>query len=67
MTKHTVLEAIQQLPNDFQLEDLFEKLLLINRIEEGIRQSDNGETLSEDEARAYLGRWLSGVGATGSR
>ncbi len=58
MTKQELLAAIQDVPEIFELEDLFERLLLIKRIEEGIRQSDNGETLTEAEARRYLGRWL---------
>ena len=58
MTKEQILEAVHQLPDNFELEDLFERLLLIKRIEEGVRQSDNGETLTEAEARNYLSRWL---------
>ena len=65
MTKKQVITSLQDLPDDFELEDLFERLLLIKRIEEGVRQADNGETLSEAEARAYLSRWS--AGATASR
>lgn len=61
MTKEQVIISLQDLPNSFELEDLFERLLLIKRIEEGIRQADNGETVSEAEARAYLGRWSAGL------
>ena len=56
MTKAQILETVNQLPEDFELEDLFERLLLIKRIEEGVRQSDKGETLTEAEARSYLSR-----------
>ena len=64
MTKAQILETVNQLPEDFELEDLFERLLLIKRIEEGVRQSDNGETLTEAEARSYLSRWLTDTGTT---
>ncbi len=67
MTKEKLFEAVKDLPDSFELEDLFERLVLIKRIEEGIRQSENGETLTEAEARAYLGRWLPGAGAAASR
>ena len=67
MTKEQIIDAVRQLPDDFQLEDVFERLLFINRIEEGIRQSEAGETVTESEARAYLGRWLTGAGAAVSR
>lgn len=64
MTKEQILETVQQLPENFELEDLFERLLLIKRIEEGVRQSDNGETMTEAEAKSYLSRWLTNTGAT---
>ncbi len=57
MTKEQVITSLQELPDDFVLEDLIERLVFIARVEEGIRQSDNGETLTEAEARAYLSRW----------
>ncbi len=58
MTKEKLFEAVKDLPENFELEDLFERLILIRRIEEGLRQSDNGETLTEAEAKNYLSRWL---------
>jgi len=62
MTKQKILETVENLPENFELEDLFERLLLVKRIEEGIRQSDNGETLTEAEAKSYLSRWLTDAG-----
>jgi hypothetical protein len=58
MTKQELLTAIQDLPEVFELEYLFKRLLFIERIKESIRQSDNGETLTEVQVRCYLGRWL---------
>ncbi|WP_375415783.1 hypothetical protein [uncultured Hymenobacter sp.] len=67
MTKEQIIETVRQLPDGFELDDLFERLLLIRRIEEGIRQSESGETVGEAEARTYLNRWLVGAGAAVSR
>ena len=63
MTKEKLFEAVKDLPDDFELEDLFERLVLVKRIEEGVRQSESVETLSEAEARKYLSRWLPQGGA----
>ena len=63
MKKEKLFEAAKDLPDDFEPEDLFEHRVLVKRIEEGIRQSEGGETLSEAEARKYLGRWLPQSGA----
>ena len=67
MTKEKLFAAVKDLPEDFELEDLFERLVLIKRVEEGIRQSDHGETVTEAEARAYLSRWSSGASPAASR
>lgn len=58
MTKAQILEIIHQMPDNIELEDLFERLVFIQRLEERVRQSENGETLTEAEARSYLSRWL---------
>lgn len=58
MTKEELFEAVQGLPESFDLEDLFERLLLLKHIKEGIRQSKNNEMLTEAEAKTHLTRWL---------
>lgn len=58
MTKEKLLDAVKDMPDSFNLEALFERLLLLERLEEGIRQSRDGETINELEAKAYLSRWL---------
>lgn len=57
MTKQELLAASQNVPGIFELEDLFERLLLIKRIKKDIRQSDNNEMLTEAEARRQLSSW----------
>lgn len=58
MTKEKLLDVVKNMPDSFELEALFKRLLLLERLEEGIRQSRDGETISELEAKAYLSRWL---------
>ena len=58
MTKEKVINSLKELPDEFELEDLFERLLFLQRIEEGIQQSKNGEVISEEEARKRLAKWL---------
>ena len=57
MTKEQVIDSLKELPEKFELEDLFERLLFQERLEEGIRQSDNDEVVSLEEARNYLVKW----------
>ena len=57
MTKETVLALLKELPEEFELDDLFERLLFQQRLAEGIRQSDNDEVVSLEEARKHLAKW----------
>ena len=58
MTKHQVVDSLKNFPEKFSVEDLIEKLIFIEKVEEGLVQSKNGETLSMQEAKKRLHKWL---------
>jgi hypothetical protein len=57
-TKELALEAIRTLPEDATLEDVFERLYVVLKIEKGLAQSKDGRTVSNEEARERLSKWL---------
>jgi predicted transcriptional regulator len=57
-TKEKVLEAIQNLPEDAEIEEAMERLLLLAKIERGIKQAEAGETLSHEEVKQRMSKWL---------
>lgn len=57
-TKEKVLEAVKSLPDDAQVEDAMERLLVIAKIERGLQQADAGQTISHDEMKQRLSKWL---------
>ena len=50
LTKQQIREAIDQLPDTATVEDAIERLCFLAKVEEGLRQSAAGETLSHQEA-----------------
>ena len=54
--KDRILRAVEALPEDVTLEDAIEKLCLIAKIERGLQQADEGQTLSHDEAKQRLSK-----------
>jgi|GEM_PF-5997744 len=51
MTKTKALGILQALPDDFQLEDFFERLLFVQQVEDRIALSDQpGNSVSFEEA-----------------
>lgn len=57
-TKQQILKAIERLPEDASIEDALERLYLLYKIERGLRQADDGELISQEEARQRMAKWL---------
>jgi hypothetical protein len=57
MTKDKVLEAVNELPQEFDLDELIERLIFIEKVEKGMQQLDKGETKSHDEAKRIIKSW----------
>jgi hypothetical protein len=62
LSKDQVIKSIQELPNSFSIEELFDKIIFLEKLEKGRQQSKEGKTLSEAEARKRLEQWLQSDG-----
>ena len=58
MNKTTAIKTIEKLPSDFSIDELFEKLLFVQKVEEGIKDADKGNVFSTLEAKKKLKKWL---------
>lgn len=58
LRKQDVLSTVEQMPGVFDADELFERLFLLKKIEEGRRQVREGQTVNMEEAREKLGKWL---------
>ncbi len=56
--KQQMLKAIEELPDDANIEDALERLYLLYKIDRGIKQDDAGELISQEEARQRMAKWL---------
>lgn len=58
LTKKQVLSAVRNMPDTFDTVQLFDRILLINKVEEGRQQLKEGKGLSTGEAKKKLKKWL---------
>jgi hypothetical protein len=58
LTKSKIKEAIENLPEEVSIDDIIDRLILIEKTEKGIRQSDNGEVLSDAELDKEMEKWF---------
>jgi hypothetical protein len=59
MRKSAVLDSISNLPEEFSIDEIIERLIIIEKIDKGRQQVKEGKTNSEEQAKTKLGKWLS--------
>ncbi|MFO7657584.1 MAG: hypothetical protein R6W78_10990 [Bacteroidales bacterium] len=59
LTKNTVRQSIDNLPDSFTIDELIEQLIFVEKVEEGIKQSDEGKTISNDDVKIMIEKWSS--------
>jgi hypothetical protein len=57
LTKEKVLSSVASLPAEFSIDDLIEKLILIEKIETGLHQVRNGMMISQEEMEQKVKSW----------
>ena len=58
LTKDKVYKSLDDLPEEFSLDELLDKLILLQKIETGLEQSDSGQIIPDDELDNKLEKWL---------
>ena len=58
MRKSTVIEFISKLPEEISVDEIIERLIVIEKIERGQQQVKEGKVNTEEEAKAKLSKWL---------
>lgn len=58
LSRTKVIKSIKELPDSFSIEELFDRIIFLNKIEIGRQQSKAGKTFSTAEAKKKLSKWL---------
>ncbi|MCF8297360.1 MAG: hypothetical protein K9J13_07465 [Saprospiraceae bacterium] len=58
LTKVKLLQTIKDLPDKFSLDDLLDRIVLLQKIEIGLEQSQEGRTKSTEQSKEKLKKWL---------
>ena len=57
-TKGKVISGIKNLPDNSSIDDILDQIILVEKIEKGIDQSNKDEIVPDDELEKRLGKWL---------
>jgi len=57
ITKDQLINSLKDMPDQFSIDELMDKLILLQKIEIGLEQSNKGEVYSTQEAKEMLKKW----------
>jgi predicted transcriptional regulator len=57
LTKTNVIKTISKFPDNFSIDELVEEMILLDKIERGIQDADNGRVISENELDKRIEEW----------
>ena len=58
LIKTKELKAIKQLPDEFSIDEMIDKMILLEKIEIGIAQAERGEVISHEDVQKEIDKWL---------
>jgi hypothetical protein len=58
ITKTSLLNSLNSMPDKFSVEEIMDRIILLDKIEQGEKDSVLGNVLSEEESKYYLKKWL---------
>ena len=57
MNKDKVLDTIKSLPQEFELDELLEKLIFVEKVDAGLAQAEQGKVIPHDKVKEAVKKW----------
>ena len=57
MEKSTIIHTLNKLPNKFDLDDFLERLIVIEKIDEGLEEAKTGKVIDHDKVKKMASKW----------
>lgn len=57
MKKDKVIETVNEFPQEFELEDLMERLVFVEKVEKGLKQLQAGKRVAHESVKDIVKKW----------
>ena len=57
MKKDKVIKTVKALPQEFDLEELIERLVFMEKVEKGLEQIKEGKTVPHEQVKDMIKKW----------
>ena len=58
LTKEKIIFGIKNLPDSVTIDEVLDHIILLEKIENGLDQAINGQTLTEEEMDEKISKWF---------
>ena len=58
LSKRLIVKQVEEMPEDFTLDELFEKLILIEKVNIGLENIADGKVISDEDMENNINEWF---------
>jgi predicted transcriptional regulator len=58
LTKAKIKKSIDSLPDNLTVDQVIDRVILLDKIEQGLKDVEEGNVFTTEEAKARLNKWL---------
>ena len=58
ITKERLIKQIETFPDEISIDEVIERLIVIEKLEIRIKESDQNETISEEDLKNEMEKWF---------
>jgi predicted transcriptional regulator len=58
LTKEKIKQSIDTLPDDLTIDQVIDRIILLDKIDQGLKDVEEGNVFTTEEAKARLSKWL---------
>ena len=57
LTRNKVIQSVNNLPESFTIDELIDRLIFIEKVEQGMKQAEEGNVVSNDDVKKIIEKW----------
>jgi predicted transcriptional regulator len=57
MKKSTIINTLSEFPKEFDLDNFLERLIVIEKINEGMEEAKAGKTITHEKVKKLVSKW----------
>jgi len=58
LIKEQVINTIKKLPDEITFDEIIDEIIFLNKVQTGLEQSEKNQTVSTEDAKKKLEKWL---------